>query len=151
MTVLERIQAFIRSYPGAGMLRDFQVDFTDQIPANGGLMPSGLVEVSCHTDIFGNTTVTNQYNFGLYCVFTKANGDSEGAEVNAEWVLGFQEWVQGQSASGAAPVFGDCPRKERITAQNGALYDTAEGLGMYMIQLSVQFIKQFPATDPWFH
>ena len=150
MTALERIQAFIRDYPGADILQDFQVDFTDQIPANGGLLPSGLVEVSRKTDLLGNVTVTNQYNFGLYCVFAKAAGDSEGAEVNAQWVLGFQEWVQAQSVLGLAPAFGDDPRAEKITAQNGALFDTAEGLGMYLIQLSVQFIKRFPTTDPRF-
>ena len=151
MTALEKIREFIGSYPGADILRDFQVDFTDQIPANGGIFPSGLVEVSRKKDLFGNVTVTNQYNFGLYFVFEKAPGDDEGAAVNADWLIGFQEWVQEQSAAGKAPVFGDLPQKERITAQNGVLYDVQEeGLAMYGVQLSVTFIKEFPTTDPWF-
>ena len=65
--------------------------------------------------------------------------------------MDFQEWVQEQSALGLAPVFGDVPRQEKLTAQNGVLYDAEdEGLATYMVQLSVQFIKIFPTTDPWF-
>lgn len=151
MTALEQITAFIKSFPGADILRDFQVDFTDQIPANGGIFPSGLVEISRKTDLLGNTTVTNQYNFGLYYVFEKAPGDDAGAAVNADWVMDFQEWVQEQSVRSLAPSFGDEPRQERITAQNGVLYSAQdEGLATYMVQLSVQFIKIFQTTDPWF-
>lgn len=144
MTALEKIRDFVRSYPGADILQDFQVDFTDQIPSNGGIFPSGLVEVRRVTDILGNVTVTNQYNFGLYYVFPKTPGDGEGAEVNANWLMDFQEWVQEQSARGLAPVFGDVPQKERIIAQNGVLYRAqGEGLATYMVQLSVQFEKEF--------
>lgn len=151
MTALEKITAFVRSYPGADILQDFRVDYTDQIPANGGLFPSGLVEISRKTDLFGNVTVTNQYNFGLYYVFEKAPGDGTGAAVNAGWVMDFQEWVQEQSARGLVPVFGDDPKRERITAQNGMLYSAEdEGLATYLVQLSVQFIRQFSTTDPWF-
>lgn len=151
MTALEKITEFVKSYPGADILREFQIDFTDQIPANGGLFPSGLVEVSRKTDLFGNVTVTNQYNFGLYYVFEKAPGDGAGAAVNAGWLMDFQEWVQEQSARGLAPVFGDTPNREQIAAQNGVLYEAQdEGLATYMVQLSVQFIKIFPTTNPWF-
>lgn len=151
MTALERITGFVKSYPGADILRDFQIDYTDRIPNNGGLFPSGLVEVSRTADLLGNVTVTNQYNFGLYYVLLKAPGYGAGAAVNADWLMDFQEWVQEQSIRGLAPVFGDAPRKERITAQNGVLYAAeGEGLATYMVQLSVQFIKQFPTTDLWF-
>ena len=151
MTALEKITAFVRSYPGADILQTFRVDYTDQIPANGGIFPSGLVEVSRKTDIFGTVTVTNQYNFGLYYVFEKAPGDGEGAAVNADWIMDFQEWVQERSVLGEVPVFGDNPRQERIKAQNGVLYAAGdEGLATYMVQLSVQFVKHFPTTDPWF-
>lgn len=152
MTALEKITAFVRSYPGADILRDFQIDYTDQIPANGGIFPSGLEEISRKTDLMGNVTVANQYNFGLYCVFEKAPGDGAGAAVNAGWIMDFQEWVQEQSVLGLAPVFGDVPRREKITAQNGVLYSAEdEGLATYMVQISVQFVRSFPTTDPWFH
>lgn len=142
MNALEKLTSWLSTYPGYNILEVFRVDYTDQIPANGGVFPSGLVEVARVTDILGNVTIRNQYNFGLYYVFEKAPGDDAGAKENADWIMDFQEWVQEQSACGAAPVFGDDPRFETIQAQNGVMYETQdEGLATYMVQLSVQFIK----------
>ena len=144
MTAIEKIRDFVKSYPGAEAIQSFHIDYTDQIPFNGGVFPSGLVEVSRARDILGNTIVTNQYNFGLYYVFEKSPGDDVGATENADWVMDFQEWVQKQSISGNAPTFGDEPRSETITAQNGVLYSAdEEGTAMYMVQLTVQFKKYF--------
>lgn len=144
MTALEKIREFVESYPGHDSIQHFRVDYTDQIPFNGGVFPSGLVEVSRKRDILGNTTVINQYNFGLYYVFEKSPGDDAGATENAGWVMAFQEWVQKQSVTGAAPTFGDEPRTETITAQNGVLYNAdEEGTAMYMVQLTVQFKKKY--------
>lgn len=144
MTAIEKIRDFVKRYPGADIFRDFHVDYTDQIPFNGGVFPSGLVEISRRRDILGNTTVINQYNFGLYYVFEKSPGDDVGAAENADWVMDFQEWVQKQSISGNAPIFGDEPNSETITAQNGVLYGAdEEGTAMYMVQLTVQFKKYF--------
>ena len=70
MTALEKIKAWLVTYPEFDILNDFQVDYTDQIPNNGGIFPSGLVEVERRSDIMGNVTVTNQYNFGLYYVLS---------------------------------------------------------------------------------
>ena len=150
MTPLEKIRKWLATYEGYDILSQFQVDYTDQIPANGGVFPSGLMEVDRRTDIFGNVTVENLYNFGLYYVFAKAPGDDEGATINADWIMDFQEWVQAQSITGAAPIFGDVPRDEKILAQNGVLYDaTGEGLATYMVQLSVRFIKNFEVKNEW--
>lgn len=150
MTDLEKIKEWVATYPGFDILGNFQVDYVDQaLPGNAGIAPSGLVEVERRTDIVGNVTVTDQYNFGIYCVFEKADGDSEGAAVNADWVMGFQTWVQAQSAVGLAPVFGDVPNTERVTAQNGVLYETGEGAGTYMVQLSVLFTKKYEVKNQW--
>lgn len=141
-SALGKMKEWLATY--SGIPAAFAVDWTDQIPSNGGIFPSGLVEISRRKDILGNVTVTNQYNFGLYFVFTKAPADDDGATANQEWVADFQEWVQKQSAQGLAPVFGDVPQLETITAQNGVLYDaTEEGLGTYMVQISVQFVKEY--------
>ena len=59
MTALEKMRGFVASYPGADILSEFRIDYTDQIPSNGGLFPSGLVEISRKTDLLGNTTATN--------------------------------------------------------------------------------------------
>ena len=142
MSDLEKLRAWIQSYPDFDILGSFQCDFTDQIPGNGGIFPSGLVEISRTEDILGNVTVQNQYNFGLYYVFEKSPGDDAGATVNAEWIMDFQRWVQRQSVLRLAPAFGDEPDTERIQAQNGVLYASdEEGTATYMVQISINFKK----------
>ena len=121
MNALETVRKWLEAFPQSGVLSGFQVDYTDKIPGTGGIMPDGLVEVRRSRDIVGDTTITNRYNFGLYCVLEKAPNDDVGATKNADWIVDLQEWLQEQSATGAAPVFGDDPRAERITAQNGTL------------------------------
>lgn len=150
LTALEKLKGWIETYPGFDILSSFQVDYTDHVdPGSGSIFPSGLVEVERRRDIMGNTVVTNRYNFGIYCVFEKAAGDNTGAEINADWVMGFQEWVQEQSVRGLAPAFGDERRTEVVTAQNGALFETGEGTGTYMVQLSVQFTKNYEVKNKW--
>lgn len=138
MNALETVKKWLETYPGYDILSAFQVDYTDQIPANGGIFPAGLVEVSRTEDIVGNVTVQNQYNFGLYYVLEKAPGDDTGAAINADWIMDFQEWVQEQSVTKAVPQFGD--KTISAKAQNGALYDaTDEGTATYMVQLSINY------------
>lgn len=150
MNALEIVRDWLTTFPQFNVLTGFQVDYTDKIPSTGGILPDGLVEVSRRRDIVGNVTVTNQYNFGLYYVFEKAPNDDVGAAENADWIVDLQEWVQEQSATGAAPVFGDDPREERITAQNGTLMETnEEGTGVYVVQMSVRFIKKFREENKW--
>lgn len=144
MTSLEKITTWLATYDGFDILSQFYVDYTDKIPSQGGVFPSGLIEIQRNRDILGNSSVINQYNFGLYYVFAKAAGDDTSATINADWIMDFQEWVQAQSVTGAAPVFGDEPKTEKIIAQNGVLYEaTDEGIGTYMVQLSVQFKKKY--------
>lgn len=146
MSALDRIRAWIAAYPGHEALGAFAVDYTDRVPENGGIFPSGLIEISRTEDILGNVEIRNQYNFGLYYVFEKAPGDDVGAAFNADWVMDFQEWVQEQSARGLAPAFGDKTTAAR--AQNGVLYAAdEEGTATYMVQLSVEFIKRYEVTE----
>ena len=150
MTALEKLKDWLATYPGHDILGTMHVDYTDQIPSNGGIFPNGLVEVARSQDIVGNVTVTNQLNFGLYVVFSKAPGDDVGALINADWIADFQEWVQEQSITGGVPAFGSDPNLERITAQNGILYDAdEEGTATYMVQLSVSFIKKIEVKNKW--
>lgn len=141
---LEKMRAFVGSYPDADILGQLSIDYTDQVPNCGGLFPSGLVEVRRRTDLLGNVSVDNQYNFALYTVLEKSPDEDYGATYNAEWLMGFQEWVQEQSARGLAPSFGDEPREERITAQNGAIFSAeGEGTAVYAVQLSVTFTRNY--------
>lgn len=150
MTALDTIQNWVKTFPQFDVLSAFSVDYTAAEPANGGLLPSGLVEISRVSDILGNVTVTNQYNFTLYFVFLKAPGDDVGAEENAQWLMNFQDWVQEQSVTGEAPVFGDRPRSEIIRAQNGVLLEADnEGTAVYTVNLSVQFMKNYKEKNEW--
>lgn len=147
MSDLERIRRWVSSYSGAARMRDMKVDYFSQNPDNGSIDPSGLVEISRSRDILGNITVENQYNFALYFVFAKDPGDDQGATDNANWLMDFQRWVQGQSIRGLVPTFGDEPAKETITAQNGALYAAdEEGAAIYTAQLSINFIKNYEVS-----
>ena len=143
-TPLEKMRAFVASYPDFDILGELAIDYTDAVPNSAGLFPNGLVEVSRRTDLLGNVTVANQRNFALYTALEKSPDEDGGATVNAEWLDGFQLWVQEQSALGNAPAFGDEPRSERITAQNGAIYSAdGEGVAVYAVQLSVSFTKRY--------
>lgn len=141
MTDLDKIKNWLATYPGFDILGNFQVDYTDQIPSNGGIFPSGLVEISRREDILGNITVENQYNFGIYYVFPQSPGDNIGSQSNANWIMDFQRWVQEQGIRGFAPTFGNIDTHlEKIQAQNGVLYDAdPEGLATYLVTLSVRY------------
>lgn len=144
------IRNWIKGFPQCSELTDLFVDYTEAAPNNGGLAPTGLTEVSRTTDIFGNTTVKNQYNFTIYFVFAKAPDDSDTAENNARFIAYFQEWVQEQSATRQAPTFGDEPAKEYISAQNGMLAEAdSEGTAVYTIQLSAVFYKFYEVKNEW--
>lgn len=151
MNALDKIREWIGKYPDFDILKHFRVDYIDRVPATGGIYPAGLVEIARQPDIVGNVTVTNQYNFSLYYCFAKATEDDVDAEINADWISGFQEWIQEQSATGQAPIFGDVPIDERITAQNGVLYEADDrGTATYMVQLSVRFKRIYKTTNPWY-
>ena len=143
-TDLQKIKEWIATFPDYKDLAGFEVDYTDQVPANGGLFPSGTAEIRRTRDILGNVTVEKQLNFAIYFVFTKAPGDDAGATVNQEWIASFQSWTEAQSVNGLAPTFGDDGRREKITASNGMLYDASEeGVGIYAVTLTITFVKRY--------
>ncbi len=147
MSALTKIKEWLATFPGNNRLESLQVDYIPAEPGNGSIAPSGLVEISRKPDILGNITVENQYNFGLYYVLAKSTDDDEGSTENADWLMDLQEWVQEQSLTGKAPKFGDDPLTEQIQAQNGSIFGAdEEGTAIYMVQLSVNFIKKYEVT-----
>lgn len=142
MSALAKVRNWLKTYPQIERLQHLNVDYYSTQPDNGSIDPSGLVEISRNTDIIGNTTVKNQYNFALYFVFAKSPEDDEGATENADWLLNLQEWVQEQSIRRKAPTFGDEPETETISAQNGKVEAAdEEGTGIYSVLLSINFTK----------
>lgn len=143
MSALKKIRDWLETFPGNERLESLQVDYVSADPGSGSIAPSGLTEISRTEDILGNIIVENLYNFGLYYVLAKATDDNEGSTQNADWLMDLQEWVQEQSVAGSAPKFGDEPDTEQIQAQNGSIYGAdEEGTAIYMVQLSVNFIKK---------
>lgn len=142
MSALAKVRNWLKTYPQIERLQHLNVDYYSTQPDNGSIDPSGLVEISRNTDIIGNTTVKNQYNFALYFVFAKSPEDDEGATENADWLLNLQEWVQEQSIRREVPTFGDEPEMETISAQNGKVEAAdEEGTGIYSVLLSINFTK----------
>lgn len=140
MSALSKMRDWLKTFPGSKVLNSFKVDYYSEEPGAASLAPTGLVEISRKQDILGKTTVENQYNFALYYVFAKDDGSAE----NADWLISLQEWIQEQSIHGITPTFGDEPETEEIKAQNGSIFGaTEEGVAIYMVQLSVNFIKEF--------
>lgn len=143
-TALKKMRDFVASYPGADILSQLSIDYTDKVPNCAGLFPGGLVEIERFRDITGEAWAYNQYNFALYTNLEKSPDEDEGATYNADWLIDFQNWIQAQSITGQAPIFGDDPRTETITAQNGAIYSADdEGTALYVVQLSVTFTRNF--------
>lgn len=144
MSDLERVREWLMEYPGMEALQKVWVDYYPARPDNGSIAPAGLTELSRRMDILGTLTVEDRYDFGIYYVLTKAEGDDVGATANAQWVMDFQNWVQEQSARRLAPVFGNRPQAQWIRAQEGALKKThEEGLATYLVRLSIHFEKVY--------
>lgn len=144
MNDIEKIKVWLGTYSGAIPTKDMRVDYFAPNPDNGSIDPSGLIEVSRKEDIWGNVAVENQLNFALFFVLLKSTEDDAGAADNAALLMDLQRWVQEQSIRKLAPTFGDEPNRETIKAQNGALYAAnEEGVGIYTVQLSVNFIKHY--------
>lgn len=142
-TDLQRLIDWLKTYTGYDILGNFQVDYTDQIPSNGAVFPQGLQEVERTETILGDITLTNQYNFGLYFTFEKSAEDDVAAKINADWLMGFQRWVQEQNARRLVPNFGNTQTPARASAQNGQLFSAdGSGTAIYMVTLSVTF-EQF--------
>lgn len=144
-TDLQRLIDWLKTYTGYNILGNFQVDYTDQIPSNGAVFPQGLQEVERTETILGDVTLTNQYNFGLYFTFEKSAEDDVAAKINADWLMGFQRWVQEQNARRLVPNFGNTQTSARASAQNGQFF-SVDGCGtaIYMVTLSVTFEQFYP-------
>ena len=139
MTDLDKLRQWLATYPKWEEGR-LHVEYTDALPGNLGLYPTGLEEVSRREDVLGNVAVKNRYRFVLYRVAARQENNEE----NALWLLDFQNWVQKQSAAGLAPRFGDAPQQERLLAEKGKLKEGSQtGTGIYAVTLTAEFVKYY--------
>lgn len=139
MTDLERIKAWISTYPATTALQSLVIDYYAP-QGDKEISPAGLMELSRTESVTGAVTVENRYSFGLY--YTLSAGTQEEADANTQWVLGFQNWIQQQGITKQAPVFGDEGETERIYAHGGSRYAVSEdGITTYLLQLTIDFKK----------
>ena len=138
MDVLEKVRQWLVTYPEWEEGNLLYIDFTDAVPGNTGLYPTGVEVVSRTEDVLGQVTLRCRYHFSLYRVGCTAE---EGAD--ARWLLGFQDWVMQQSAAGLAPRFGDEPGRETIRAERGKLKEKQPGTSVYAVELTVEFARKF--------
>lgn len=49
MSELEQVITWLRTYEGHDILKDWHVDYTDQVPSCGAVFPQGLQEIERRT------------------------------------------------------------------------------------------------------
>lgn len=139
MTSITKLRNWLITFPRWTGNFQVQADYTDGVPTSYGLYPLGAEEISRREDVLGNVTVRCRYRFHLYRVSPLADRSA-----NANWLLEFQQWVRQQSATGAAPQFGDEPKEEIIRAEKGKLNEISQsGTGTYVVTLTVEFVKKY--------
>ncbi len=140
--MIEKLTNWLKTFPLWGEA-GICVDYVDALPGSTGLYPEGLELAAQHEDILGNVTAVNRARFVLHRVTA---GQQDNLE-NSQWLLRLQGWIQQQSAAGLAPVFGDDPGREKITAQKGKLSSASQvGTGKYTVSLTVEFTKHYEKT-----
>jgi hypothetical protein len=106
-------------------------------------MPAGSAVIRQTRDILGGRTVYRQYNVVLYARGWTA--DDVVRLENTTFLDDFAQWVEEQQALGLAPVLGDDPQAEEITAQNGMLFtlDPNGQTGVYQLQVGAVYVKKY--------
>lgn len=140
MDPIEKLRAFVLSYPGWEEGNLLFIDYTDGVPGNSGLFPEGITQVSFREDILGNRRADMCLQVFLYrCTEEKPE--------DAKWLLDFQNWVTAQSAAGNAPHFGDVPHKERLYAQKGRLSQRRNSGKLYSVVLTAEYTKIYEVNE----
>ena len=137
MQELEKMQNWLKTYPGWDPSWEIHLDCTDGNSRNPGLFSRGLEVKNRKTDLIGNVTVYCLYRFQLLLT----EPDREQA---AKKILDFQNWVGEQSAMGLTPAFGDDPAGETMTAEKGRLAQMRRpGTSFYQVGLTARFTKHY--------
>ncbi len=138
MTILERVQQWLQTYPGWG--DSLTVDMLPAGPGHIGLFPAGIEELSRTEDILGNRQVECRLGFTL----RRQTAATEDNATYAAWLLDFQEWVRQQSQAGLIPQLGDVPAREKMWAEKGRLQKiSSTGISTYTVNLMANFIKLY--------
>lgn len=139
MDILEMLRNWLVTFPKWDVGGLMYIDFTDGVPGSTALYPQGMEELRRVTDVTGGVTAHCRWTFVLYRMTEQQDNAADAA-----WLLELQQWIQQQSATGQAPIFGDEPGRERLYARKGRLQKAnTAGTVSYSVELSAEFIKHY--------
>ena len=140
MTNIEKIIEFIRLNPQVKD-KDISVDYGIEAEPNYTFTPSGARVIGYETDIYGNASVSFEYNCVL--LLTKKILAGELGLENQVFIEDLQNWVIAQNFTKNKPVFGDEPDDEFLSANSAALLtiDQQANKAIYSITFNVNYTK----------
>ena len=143
MSIFETMRRWLITCPHLQEFTGGHVDWLDNTAGSYGIMPAGSTVIRQTRDILGGRTVYRQYNVVLYARGWTA--DDVVRLENTTFLDDFAQWVEEQQALGLAPVLGDDPQAEEITAQNGMLFtlDPNGQTGVYQLQVGAVYVKKY--------
>ena len=143
MSPFETMRQWLSACPHLEKFSGCHVDWLENTAGSFGIVPAGSSVIRQSRDILGGRTVYKQYNVVLYARGWTA--DDVVRLENTTFLDDFAQWVEEQQALGLAPVFGDDPQAEEITAQNGMLYtlDPSGRTGVYQLQVGVVYVTKY--------
>ncbi|MDY4812924.1 MAG: hypothetical protein SO152_03635, partial [Ruminococcus sp.] len=142
MNIIEVVKETLQQFPKISQVcNDIHIDFTDDIPTNYGLSPTG--DTLIKEDILGNQT--RQHTFILYAVFQSQSDYDRMA--NSGTLLELQHWLENKADNQKITVtVGDkelTGELKKITCANGMLYAIPDGNlnsgVLYQLQITAQY------------
>lgn len=145
MTNIEKMIEFIKKYPKIGN-NEISVDYGVEQEPNYTFTPSGARVIEYVKDLYGNATVTYEYNCVL--LLTRKILAGELGLENQVFIEDLQNWVIEQNFTENKPIFGDEEDEEFITANSATLLtiDQQANKAIYSITLNNTYIKNFKAN-----
>ena len=142
MNIIEVVKETLQQFPKISQVcNDIHIDFTDDIPTNYGLSPTG--DTLIKEDILGNQT--RQHTFILYAVFQSQSDYDRMA--NSGTLLELQHWLENKADNQKITVtVGDkelTGELKKITCANGMIYGIPDGNlnsgVLYQLQITAQY------------
>ncbi len=140
MDSLEKLRAFVLSYPRWEEGKLLFMDYTDGVPGNGGLFFEGITQVAFREDILGNRQADMRLQVFLYRCGAERQAD-------AQWLMDFQLWVAEQAAMGNVPQLGDVPKRQKLYAEKGKLQRNRGEGSLYSVMLTAEFTKIYEVNE----
>ena len=139
METLEKIRNWLSKCPGWVSSWKIYFDTTENAPGTVGIYSLGEEIISRREDVLGNVEDLCRCRFQVYWRLP-----TEDRQANAKWLLEVQSWIRQQSALGKAPTFGNEPKKERIWAEKGKLFEENNvSAATYGMTIVAEFVKKY--------